>query len=42
MLELDFVVYGPEERALGEPAWLEGWSPAFQVGEVALFEVPAR
>ncbi len=38
---VDFVLYSPEERSLGSPAWLEGMHPAFQSGETAVYRVSA-
>lgn len=41
-LRMEYVLYGPEERALGRAAWLESWSPIYRSGEVALYQVPGR
>ncbi|HKZ54213.1 MAG TPA: hypothetical protein VJ123_01950 [Anaerolineales bacterium] len=37
---IDFVVYGPEERALGKPAWLASLPGAFRAGSLAIYAVP--
>jgi hypothetical protein len=36
---VDFVFYGPRERELGDPAWLETLGIVFQEGEVAIYQV---
>jgi len=35
-----YVLYGLEERALGEPTWLESLPVAFQAGSLAIYAVP--
>lgn len=39
-LRVEYVLFGPDERALGRASWLEGRQPVYQGGEVALYEVP--
>jgi MFS family permease len=36
---VDYVFFGPRERALGDPAWLETLEIVFQEGEVAIYRV---
>jgi hypothetical protein len=38
---VDYVFYGPRERELGDPAWLEALEIVFQEGEVAIYRVGA-
>jgi hypothetical protein len=39
-LGVQYVYYGPDERALGRPAWLDQVEPVASFGEVRLFRVP--
>lgn len=41
-LGVDFARYGPEERELGQPAWLEALSPAQRIGDIELYRIPAQ
>jgi len=40
--QIDYALYGPEERSLGSPAWLDALQPVFRHGEVTLYQVPGR
>jgi len=39
-LGVEYVFYGPAERALGHPAWLEGWIPVAVFDGIELYRVP--
>lgn len=39
-LEIEYVFYGPHERALGEPAWLDRLEVAFRSPGVTIFQAP--
>jgi hypothetical protein len=39
---VDWVLYGPRERELGEPTWLEELPLVFEQDQVAIYEVPGR
>lgn len=41
-LGVDFVLYGPEERQLGIPSWLDRLEPVHSAGEFVLYRVPAQ
>lgn len=38
--EIDYIFYGPHERALGEPAWLDEFELEFQSQSVMIFRFP--
>ena len=38
-LDVSYVFYGPHERALGSPGWLEGLERAYQAGDVVIYRV---
>jgi len=40
--QVDYVLYGPEERSLGSPSWLDTLQPVFRLGEVTLYKVPEQ
>lgn len=37
---IDYIFYGPHERALGEPAWLDGLEVDFESRGVTIFQIP--
>ena len=39
-LEVSYVFYGPEERELGQPQWLENLEVLFTAGEYSIYEIP--
>jgi hypothetical protein len=39
---VQYVYYGPDERALGYPSWLDQIAPIASFGEVTLFKVPEK
>jgi hypothetical protein len=39
-LQVSYVFYGPEEKELGQPKWLEGTERIFHSGEYSVYEIP--
>jgi len=38
--QFEYALYGPEERSLGSPSWLDTLQPVYRLGEVTLYQVP--
>jgi hypothetical protein len=39
-LQVSYVFYGPDERELGQPKWLEGTEEIFHSGDYSVYEIP--